>query len=151
MMGALAHRLAWVPPQGIRPSYVQQAEATRPARLRQVVALPAAADDTSSRAGFTTGIAFGVWGLAAEDVERLTHLAGELADHVAASTVSERLLVVCDHAAGRATISVIALQGYARKSLDPRGLAHVEARDETGAVQHGMGPGAYVQVQAVRP
>ncbi|MFE0654375.1 hypothetical protein ACFVZH_38155 [Streptomyces sp. NPDC059534] len=150
-MGALAHRLNQVLPQGIRPLGIQQTEADRPARLRQVVGLPAAANDTPGRARFTTGIAFGVWGLADEDVERLTCLAGELTDHVAAWTVSERVLVVSDYADGRATISVIALQGYARGDLDPRGLSHVEVLDETGTVQYGMGPSAYVQVRVMRP
>ncbi|MFI9213946.1 hypothetical protein ACIGW7_38180 [Streptomyces sp. NPDC053253] len=148
-MSALSRRLTWVPPEGIRLPGGTQVPADA-ARLRQALHFPADGRSTPRRVGFTTGVAFGTWGLAAEDVERLTLLARELTEHITAQAVSDRVIVVSDYADGHATITVIALQGYACGDLDPCGLTHVETHDETGAAQHGMGPSAYVRVRAVR-
>ncbi|MFF0430299.1 hypothetical protein ACFYUJ_38805 [Streptomyces sp. NPDC004520] len=148
-MSALSLSLTWVPPEGIHPPGSLPAPAV--ADHRQVLAFPAAGHDTPERAAFTAGVAFGLWGLAAEDVARLTLLARELTAHVTARTASEHVIVISDYAAGDATLTVIALQGHARGPLTPRELPHVEPHDETGVVQDVMGPSASVRVRAVRP
>ncbi|MGW9439595.1 hypothetical protein [Streptomyces sp. NPDC055607] len=123
---------------------------------RQVCGFPAAASDTPHRAGFTAGIAYGLWGLAPRDVERLTLITRELTEHAAARTLSERLLVVADYtvedrSADVATVSVIALGVPGWESLDLDELHHVRPGDLTGAADHAMGPALFVRVEAMRP
>ncbi|MER7952399.1 hypothetical protein ABTY59_33905 [Streptomyces sp. NPDC096079] len=118
--------------------------------FREVRTLPAEAADTPETAALRAGVMYGLLCLPAAEVERLARLAGELARHVAERVLSDTLLLVTDYHRGLVTISVIAPAGEVWKQLDPRSLTHVEPADQTGVIQHDMGPSAYIQVQAVR-
>ncbi|MFH8717545.1 hypothetical protein [Streptomyces zaomyceticus] len=119
--------------------------------FREVRTLSAEATETPATAVLRTGVMYRLLCLPQGDAERLAHLAGELTEHVAASVVSETLLLVTDYHRGLATISVIAPAGRVWRELDPASLAHLEPTDRTGVIAHDLGPSAYVQVGVARP
>ncbi|MFD3729486.1 hypothetical protein [Streptomyces sp. NPDC058671] len=119
--------------------------------FREVRTLPAEAADTPATAALRTGVMYGLLCLPESDVERLAHVAGELAEHVAGCVLSETVLLVTDYHRGVATISVIAPAGRIWRALDPGSLVHVTSTDQIGVIPHDMGPSAYVQMKAARP
>ncbi|MFB7452942.1 hypothetical protein [Streptomyces sp. NPDC056194] len=119
--------------------------------FREIQTLQTEAADIPETAGLRAGVMYGLLCLPAPEVERLAHLAGELAAHVAERVLSDTLLLVTDYHRGLATLSVIAPGGRVQTELPPDSLAHIEPTDRTGVIQHDMGPSAYVQVQAVQP
>ncbi|GAA3044127.1 hypothetical protein GCM10017562_01260 [Streptomyces roseofulvus] len=132
-----------LPAHGPRTGVVEAGEAPG----RRLRSYPAAEARTPSRAGFCTGVDFGLRGLRMSDVGRLSLLAEGLTAHVAARVRSESLLVVADHAPGLATVSVIAPGGIVRRPLDPGSLRHVRERDTAGIALYEIGPAAYVRVE----
>ncbi|MFF5491516.1 hypothetical protein [Streptomyces virginiae] len=144
-------RLYTVPPAG-RSVLAERAAARRADRgPRQVRALPAHDAETPGRAGFTCGIALGVWGVPGEQAEQLAQVAGELTAYVVREVRCERVIVVTAYRHGCATISVIALHGRARRALDPGQLPYVRAAaTETGVIPNSaMGPCVYARTWAM--
>ncbi|MGW6557635.1 hypothetical protein [Streptomyces hydrogenans] len=115
--------------------------------FRQLRGYPAADQRTPSRAAFTAGVAYGLWGVRMSDVGRLALLTEGLTAHVAAQAPSRSLLVIADYDPCRATVLVIALGGATRQPLDPRSLRHVREGDTTGVALYAIGPAAYVRTE----
>ncbi|MEU8623127.1 hypothetical protein [Streptomyces sp. NPDC048623] len=132
-------------PRSAVPLALGADQATEPER-RQVKGYPAAEPHTPSKVAFSTGVAYGVWGVHMSDVGRLSLLAQELAAHVAERTLSDSLLVVAEYDAGFATVYVIALGGTVRRPLDPGSLRHVRETDTAGVALFEVGLAAYVRV-----